>query len=173
MEVTGILAGTMLQQAGKAASVGEGTELMHRLIADGSAWQKFLGIVRAQEGDPAVLEDPEKYPAPKSSHAITADRSGWIGGIDALETGLTAVALGAGRMKTSDEIDPGAGIRFEVKTGEKVERGQPLARIYTNRSDTLAAAAERLAEAIQITEEPSLPQPVILATMDRSDLPPV
>ena len=146
--------------------------MVHRLITDGSAWQKFLEIVRAQEGDPSVLENPEKYPAPKAVQEITAARSGWITGIDALETGLTAVALGAGRMKTGDAIDPGAGIRFAVKTGEKVEKGQPLANLYSSRAESLPAAAERLTKAIQITEEPSGPQPVILATMDHAGIPP-
>ena len=59
---------------------------------------------------------------------VQADRDGYVTGIDPLEIGLSAVAMGAGRTRADHAVDPAVGIELEVTRGSRVERGAALAR---------------------------------------------
>jgi thymidine phosphorylase len=69
--------------------------------------------------------------------------------------------LGAGRKKKGDKVDPGAGAEVLVKTGDEVEKGQPVARLYGERN--ASQAAELVLEALEISDAPVEPPPVILS----------
>jgi thymidine phosphorylase len=74
--------------------------------------------------------------------------------------GRAALALGAGRKKKTDRIDPAAGVELLAKPGDRVERGDPVARLHGDRE---AEEAERLIlQAIEIGDEPPEPAPAIL-----------
>ena len=49
--------------------------------------------------------------------------------------GKAAAALGAGREKTTDSVDHTAGIMLKKKTGDKVNIGDTVAVLYTNKED--------------------------------------
>ncbi|MGT2950153.1 pyrimidine-nucleoside phosphorylase [Streptococcus cuniculi] len=98
-------------------------------LLDGSALQKFEEMVAAQGGD---LED--LYRAVRVSHQVPvlAQASGYIEALPALEFGLFAMKLGAGRAVKTDSLDYETGIVFHKKVGEAVEAGQKIATIYAN-----------------------------------------
>jgi len=162
MEITICLAGIMLHQAGKVSTPKQGEKIAVSLIKEGRAWKKFIDIVRAQDGDVSFLEDTGKNPESKKIVDVTAKQTGWIHSADALEIGLTAVSLGAGRMKTTDRIDPRAGILLKVKTGDYVEKDQPLARLYTDKPQILPDAIRRIENAITISEEKPVVEDLII-----------
>jgi thymidine phosphorylase len=74
-----------------------------------------------------------------------------------------ALALGAGREKKGDEIDPGAGVEVLVKAGDQIEEGQPVARLYGSRNVERAEALVR--EALEISDKPVEPAPAILDSL--------
>jgi len=55
-----------------------------------------------------------------------AERS-WAAEIEPYELGLAAVALGAGRTRADQRVDPAAGIELAVQVGDEIEAGAPLA----------------------------------------------
>ena len=146
-----IVASAMLQLA-RAADPQIGTsrpqearrELEARL-ADGSAFAKFQQLVAAQGGDPRQLEDMHRLPQPRLQEVIPAHRSGYLNAIDATVLGRACTALGAGRLRKEDEIDPAVGLVMRAELGDALERGAPLLTIYANDEGRLAAARHLLA----------------------------
>ncbi|HYQ86281.1 MAG TPA: thymidine phosphorylase [Bacteroidota bacterium] len=156
MEITYLLGGAMLMLGGKATSIEEGTGLCRRAIESGTALDKFMQIVRRQGGDVSYLEDFRKYPASKFMIEIRSPSAGDIDNVDALELGLAAIMLGAGRMKLEDGIDPKAGIVLRKKAGDAVEIGEPLAALFTDSESAAKEARPRVERAFSIATEPSV-----------------
>jgi thymidine phosphorylase len=91
-------------------------------LASGAAHEKFREFVRAQGGDAEALDD---LPVSDEVREVPAPRGGYVAHFHALAIGRAALALGAGREKKDDEVDPGAGVEVLAKVGEEVEEGQP------------------------------------------------
>jgi pyrimidine-nucleoside phosphorylase len=170
MEVTHQLAGAMIYLGQKTESVESGIEMSKQLIDSGKAWEKFLEIVRAQEGDIKLLLNPENYSRSAFTAEYLSPQNGWIASINALEVGTLAVQLGAGRQKSNDEIDFKAGIRLYKKVGHKVKKGEPVFKIYTDKQLVLQTSLNRLADVISIKQDPVSPPKMILDYLDKSNL---
>lgn len=168
MEVTLMLSGTMIYLGGKASSVEEGIEMSKKSIADGSAFQKFIDIVDEQGGNSDFLRNTDTYP--KSAHIIEveATQSGFVSNMDSYEIGMTAVELGAGRIRKEDTIDPTAGIEFTCKVGDRVEKGVTIARIHTNKKEIIDSSVKRLQAAFTISDTKPEIAPMITHRVDRS-----
>ncbi len=170
MEVTHTLCGAMIHLGKKADSIDEGKEISKEMIRSGKAWQKFLEIVAEQEGDVDMVKNPQNYPKSKFSVQVKATRDGYIAGIDALEVGLTAVILGAGRTKSDDAIDPKAGITVHKKGGDQVAKGETLMSVYTDKQEVLEEAQERLGQAVSYADQPVAPRRLIYEYLDKNSL---
>lgn len=98
-------------------------------LENGQALAKFEEMVAAQGGD---LED--LYRPVKVAHVveIPAQETGVISALPAMEFGLYAMRLGAGRAIKSDDLDYETGIVFEKKVGDSVQKGEIVAKVYTN-----------------------------------------
>jgi len=98
-------------------------------LENGQALTKFEEMVAAQGGD---LED--LYRPVKVAHVveIPAQETGVISALPAMEFGLYAMRLGAGRAVKSDDLDYETGIVFEKKVGDSVQKGEIVAKVYTN-----------------------------------------
>ncbi|MBN2707801.1 MAG: thymidine phosphorylase [Calditrichaceae bacterium] len=161
MELTLQLSGAMIFLGKKADSIDEGYGIAQSMINSGKAWDKFLQIVKSQEGDISYLENPLKYPSSRYKEEITADKNGYIAEINALETGLAAVALGAGRQKSEDKIDPKAGIILHTKCGQKITKGETLFTVYSDRETALKSVCQRLTGAVVISDQ-AVTEPVLI-----------
>ena len=137
MEVTYVLAAAMIQLGRKAASVEEGTRIARDVVRSGLAFEQFVRFVEAQGGDGAVIRDTLRYRIPTHAAEVHAPQSGYVHGIDARAIGLAATALGAGRARADQQIDPTAGIVFEKKSGAIVEEGDCLCRVYSSTIEDL------------------------------------
>lgn len=125
-KVTLALGALMLQLAGKTKDLQAGVAELRPLLDNGTAWQKFLEIVKAQEGDVSFVESPEKYPAPKYRHEVKAEAEGYVNSINAREIGRLCMLLGAGRKTVEDQVDYTAGMLVHKKVGDRVHRGESL-----------------------------------------------
>lgn len=98
-------------------------------LENGQALAKFEEMVAAQGGD---LED--LYRPVKVAHVveIPAQDTGVISALPAMEFGLYAMRLGAGRAVKTDDLDYETGIVFEKKVGDSVQKGEIVAKVYTN-----------------------------------------
>lgn len=153
MEVTHMLAGTMIMLGGKADSVEEGIEMSRKAVQNGQAFDKWLELTEEQGGDPSVLKDFSTYDHAEHSFEFTATQSGYISEIDAYSVGMASLELGAGRKKKEDDIDPAAGIELNKKIGDSVKEGETLAVGYTNNKQLEDAAVNELENAFSIREE--------------------
>ena len=166
MEVTYLLGGAMVMLGGRAASVEEGRKLCRRAIEDGSALAKFHELVRRQGGDLSYLTGERAYPASRHIVEIASPQAGAIASIDALEIGLAGIAAGAGRMRIDEPIDPRAGIVLRKKVGDPIAKGETLASVHTDRTESLAGVESRVRGAFGIAEAPRKPPPLIHAMID-------
>lgn len=125
----------MLEQAGIAKNEEEGLKMLHKVVEDGSAFEKLRQMVIAQGGDVSYIDHPEKFPLSKHIVEVKASKSGFVKHIVALEIGESAMRLGAGRETFDDVIDMSAGIVLNKKVGDKVEKGEVLCVVHTNKED--------------------------------------
>ena len=125
----------MLEQAGIANSEEEGLKMLHKVVEDGSAFEKLRQMVIAQGGDVSYIDHPEKFPLSKNIVEVKTSKAGYIKHIVALEIGESAMRLGAGRETFDDVIDMSAGIVLNKKVGDKVEKGDVLCVVHTNKED--------------------------------------
>ncbi len=137
--------------------IPESATAVQRALSSGSAFEKFEEFVSAQGGDTEALED---LPVSATVSEVKSLRDGYVARFAASGIGSAALALGAGRAKKGDEIDPGSGIEILVKPGDPLEEGQPVARLYGERE--AERAAHLVLEALEISGEPVDPPPAIL-----------
>jgi thymidine phosphorylase len=130
------------------------------VLSSGAAYEKLREFVRAQGGDADALED---LPVSGEVREVAAQQGGYVARFGASGVGRAALALGAGREKKGDEVDPGAGVEVLVKVGDRIEEGEPVARLYGSRNAERAEALVR--EALEIFEEPVEPPPAILDSL--------
>jgi pyrimidine-nucleoside phosphorylase len=129
-------------------------------LSSGTAYEKLREFVRAQGGDADALED---LPVSGEVREVTAPEGGYMARFGALGIGRAALALGAGREKKDDEVDPGAGVEVLVKVGDRIEEGMPVARLYGGRNADRAQTLVQ--EALEISEEAVDPPPAILDSL--------
>ena len=135
-------------------------ETVENALSSGTAYEKLREFVLAQGGDAGALED---LPVSDEVREVAAPEGGYVARFGASGVGRAALALGAGREKKGDEIDPGAGVEVLVKVGDRIEEGEPVARLYGSRNADRAQALVR--EALEISEEPVEPPPAILDSL--------
>lgn len=116
----------------KNISKADAERMVDETISSGKAFEKFKELVKSQGGDISYIEDTSKFNLSKIAVQVKAESSGYVY-YDALKFGEISLISGAGREKKEDEIDYGAGIYFNKTNGEKVESGDILFTIYSNR----------------------------------------
>jgi pyrimidine-nucleoside phosphorylase len=158
------LGSEMLLLSGIGRSHAEAKAMLTSHISNKKGAQKFKALIEAQGGDPKVVENTDLLPRSRTTLPLTSESSGVIQGVDALETGMAAKILGAGRQTKEDVIDLSIGIVLLKKVGDPVQKGEPLAILHSD-GDTLKIdpAIKRLLGAYTIGTENISPPKLILA----------
>ncbi|WP_343277518.1 thymidine phosphorylase, partial [Ligaoa zhengdingensis] len=156
------LASNMLLLAGKG-ELPACRAMAEDAVASGRAFAKFKAMAAAQGGDTSVLDDTAKFPRAPIVHEVKAPQSGYISHMDATRCGIASVALGAGRASKEDAIDHSAGILLHRKTGDRVERGEVLAELFTAREASVQEAEQMLLGAITFAQERPAPHKLVYA----------
>ncbi len=120
--------------------VEEGRKRAEAAVEDGSALDRYERWIRAQGGDP----DPAALERAPVRRAVPAPRDGVVTRVGALDVGVAALELGAGRRTKTDAIDHAVGVLCFAKRGDTVLAGDDLAEVHA-RDD---AAAEQAAAAV-------------------------
>ena len=165
-EVSLQLAANMLYLVGKGTPE-ECREMAEKVIADGSAFETFCTMVKAQGGDDAVLRDYDKFAKAPYKADVLAERYGYIVKMNAEEVGVTSVVLGAGRETKESSIDFSAGLMLHKKYGDKVKKGESLVTLYTSREDALKEAERMYREAVIIGDEQPAKEPLVYARVEK------
>jgi pyrimidine-nucleoside phosphorylase/thymidine phosphorylase len=162
-EVTVELTAEMLVLGDAAPGIAEGRARVEAAIADGRGLAKLEEIVAAQGGDAAAVRDPERLPRAERTYDVAAPGAGFVEAMDVEALGLAAVALGAGRARVEDRVDPAVGLVIHRKLGDRVEAGEPLCTVHEGaRSERRERMTARLAAAWRIGPERPAAQPIVL-----------
>lgn len=113
------------------AGLDKTREEVRQHLTNGKALAKFEAMVEAQGGD---LIDLYRQPKVEAIIDVLAEEDGVIIGLPALEFGLFAMKLGAGRSVKTDDLDYETGIVFDKKVGDSVKKGEVIAKIYLNQN---------------------------------------
>jgi len=156
LEVTG----HMLMLAKRAPDLARAKQLAIEALDSGAALRKFKDLVVAQGGDVSVVEDPTQLPRAKYIEAVSSPSTGWVAGVHAMEVGLTALDLGAGRERKGEQVDHAVGVVVHKKVGDPLREGEALFSIHANHEDRLQPAIERVMAAYQLSTEHVEPLPL-------------
>lgn len=131
-------------------------------VRSGGALEKLRQMAEAQGGDPSYITNPEKFTISPACVEIAAPQGGYITRLDAEGCGLAAVELGAGRETKESPIDFGAGIVLMKNKGDRVEKGQPIARLYAQSEALCRRGEERFFQALEVGPQAPQTGPMIL-----------
>jgi pyrimidine-nucleoside phosphorylase/thymidine phosphorylase len=162
-ELTVELTAEMVLQAGLADGLPSARAAVVSAILDGRGLAKLEQIVRAQGGDPSVVADPSRLPRAPERYLVPSPTGGFVAAIHGEAVGLAAVALGAGRARVEDPVDPAVGLEVLKKVGARVEAGEPLCRVHSGpKSLPRPAMTARLQRAWRIADVAPAPTPLLL-----------
>lgn len=164
-EVCVALAADMLYLAEKS-SKAECEQMVRRAIEDGSALAVLKKMVAAQGGDSRLIENTDLFARAPYFYEVVAPKSGYVTHVDTEGYGIASLLLGAGRNKKEDSIDYSAGIILNKKTGERVEKGEVLATLYSSNQALFAASAEHFLSSTVIGENKPEERPLILGRVE-------
>ena len=148
VDVTIEIGAHLLKDANIETDFDKAKSLLRNALKDGSAFNKFVEVVKAQGGDTTILYQPEQLLS-KKIEEVHANQSGYVEDINALEIGKAAMRLGAGRETKEDQIYMEVGIDLHKKIGSKVEKGDVLATLYV-RDKGINEAKNLITNAIKI-----------------------
>jgi pyrimidine-nucleoside phosphorylase len=149
-ELAVTLAAHMVAAGGIEPDEAAARRRVESALAAGAALDRFRDVVVRQGGDPSVVDDPSRLPAPAARRVVAATRTGVVVGVDARRVGRAAMSLGAGRERLDSAIDHGAGILLHVSPGSPVRAGDPLAELLVGAGREAALAERLVAEAVEI-----------------------
>jgi thymidine phosphorylase len=93
---------------------------------------------------------------------VMAPSGGFVAAMDTRAIGLIVVALGGGRLRASDAVDPRVGLSSVLAIGTPVQAGTALARVHARNHLDAAAARDRLLAAITLRSKKPLVAPAVL-----------
>src|SRR5512134_279712 len=150
MEVTYALAVEMLLAGGVEKSSAKARKKLENALGSGLAAEKFEQIIEAQGGNPGVVGDPGALPQAEAVEIFEEPETGVVTHVDPRTIGRAVIALGGGRQRVEDTIDPTVGFVITVKPGDKVVAGEPIASVYARDGASAQQGCEALARAITI-----------------------
>lgn len=128
--------------------------LLRRQLDNGAALQKFRDMLKLQNGDIRILDQPEFLPQAPLQEPVLAQHSGFIQTLDAEQIGRACLILGAGRSSVSASIDHAVGLSGLKKIGEQVQAAEPLAIIHARDSHTRDQALDLIAKSYSYSDTP-------------------
>jgi thymidine phosphorylase len=137
-----------------AANADEARVKLQACLDSGAAAERFARMVRFLGGPADLIERPDAYLAMAPVVVdFVAPAGGVVTAFDTRALGMAVVALGGGRLRSDQEIDPAVGLSDIVELGAAVQTGQPLMRIHARSEADAATETQRLRDAVRIGGE--------------------
>jgi len=134
-----------------------------KVLRSGAGRQTFERMLAAQGGH---LE--QGLPVAPVKATISAERDGFVEGIDALEIGLSGAEIGVGRIRKEDRVDPAAGFVLVAQVGARVRKGDALVVIHARSQQLVDGVADRVRNAWRIVDHEVRRPPHVLARVDKN-----
>ena len=163
-ELVCVQGGILLHATSLAEDAQTGAVMIHDSLQDGSAFERFRLMVKAQGGDASILDsdaslmrglglmDPNL-----NTTELSVGESGWVEGIDAMAIARVCLGLGAGRIQLGDSVDRAVGVILEAQVGDRLEEGEPWMVLY-HRNEVDRGTLEGLLDSITLSDEEIRPE---------------
>ncbi len=162
-EITLALAAQMLALAGLAPNLAAAEQSAQAALDSGHAAERFARMVAGLGGPTQVLAT--RFAAQGRAPVrldVPAPSSGFVSAVDTRAIGLTVVALGGGRLRASDAVDPRVGLSSVLAIGARVQAGHALACVHARSRSEAIAARDRVLAATTLSEKPAPIRPTVL-----------
>ncbi len=163
------LGSCMLQLAGKEGTYKQHYSHLQDVLHSGQALEKMRQLIEEQKGDPRVIDNYNMFPEARYSREVKSRHCGYAADLDALKIGNLARKLGAGRSEKGEQIDPAAGIVLQRKRGDRLQKGELLARLYTSDPELLEESADFCREAFRIKKEKPQAEKLVYKMINSSE----
>jgi len=161
LELSLTLGSQMLLLSGVVDREKDAREKLKDVLFSGRALQVFEKWVAAQGGDPRVIEKPEILPAAPVVRQVFSLRPGFVAKMQTETLGRVVANLGAGRKEKEEKIDPAVGLVLLKKTGDSVERGEPLVEIHAQTETQAVEAEKSILQALTVSSGPPSSQSLV------------
>ncbi|HJQ33619.1 MAG TPA: thymidine phosphorylase [Pyrinomonadaceae bacterium] len=147
------LAARMVALSG-GGQLEEARHRVERALESGAALERFRRNVESQGGDPRVCDDPSRLSDLTLREVrVESEHAGYIVAVDAAEVGRAVAAIGGGRARVEDRIDPSVGYLARARVGQQLSAGEPLGLLYCREGAQGPAAAARIRAAYTVGRE--------------------
>lgn len=164
------LGAAMLILGGRTLDIEEAKQILYKTINDGTAIEKLKDMVKAQYGNTMQIDNTNLLPQAKYIVDVLAEKEGYVHGIDAEGIGRAALVIGAGRETKESAIDYSVGISLVKKAGDKVAKGDILARVHINDMLKLEECKQKLLAAYDLSMEIPIKRPLIFGKVDKEGI---
>ena len=128
---------------------------LQKVLDSGEALECLRSNIAAQGGEPRVCDDPKSFlPLVRETVKVESPRSGFITRVNTTEIGHAIAAIGGGRVRIEDTVDPTVGFTSELKLGDQIGAGETIGIVYCADSGAAHEAARRIQAAYEIGDDP-------------------
>jgi pyrimidine-nucleoside phosphorylase len=157
------LAAHMLVLSHVDTSLEDARARLQQMLDSGAALECFRKNVEAQGGDPSVCDDPGKIlPLVTESFKVESTRPGFVTKVNTTEIGHAIAAIGGGRVRIDDTIDPSVGFISEARIGDQCSANQFLGTVFCRDESKAREAVERIQAAYEIGDQPPTEIPQLM-----------
>ena len=157
------LSARMLVLCGVAKNIEDAKSMCRHKLESGEALELFQRNIELQGGNASICDTPEMLLVNDIERFdITAESAGFVTAIDTLAIGDAMCLLGGGRAKAEDSIDHAVGFAFDLKIGDRVEPGHPIATVFSRTPHQFASVRRKLAAAYNVSIDGPKLSPLIL-----------
>jgi pyrimidine-nucleoside phosphorylase len=136
---------------------------LQKIVSTGQALECFRQNVEAQGGEPRVCDDPAGFlPLVTESFKVESPRSGFVTKVNTAEIGHAIAAIGGGRVRIDDTIDPSVGFIAEARIGDRINDGATVGIVYCRNASKRREAAQRIETAYEIGDRPPTEIPQLM-----------
>lgn len=163
VDITAALGGEALAIGGLASDAVDGAGRIRQALESGAAAECFGRMVAAQGGPADFVERwPDRLPAAPVIVEVPSPASGGVAAIDGQTLGLAVVALGGGRQREGERINPAVGLSDLAGLGARVRAGEPLAMVHAPSEQAAELAIAAVQAAYRLAETAPSTPPLIL-----------
>src|SRR5438477_714556 len=155
------LSAWMFYLGDRTKSVVDGRALAEKLVASGEALEKFRHGIALQGGDARVIDNYVLLPQAKNRKEVKSSSNGYLSATNCMQFGMTLAILGGGREKKEDTIDPGVGLEFHKRIGDRITANETLVTIHYNSDAKLADATVLIENSFVLTDLPTPPKKLV------------
>jgi pyrimidine-nucleoside phosphorylase len=163
LELSLELCAQMLMLANVDQTIEAAHARLNDVLSSGRALECLRSNIEAQGGDPRVCDAPRQFlPLVSENVKVESPRSGFITRVDTTEIGHAIAAIGGGRVRIEDTVDPTVGFTSELKLGDGVRAGDAIGIVYCADANAAAEAARRIQASYEIGDAPPNERPKLV-----------